>query len=71
MQQAQPHKQGKPHELPQAGWRRAAWCKAIGISVPMSYRLPQKPHTVKLGKACIFTESPAAYLERIAQQQAK
>ena len=58
--------------LQQAGFSIGAWCAAVNIGRTTFYALPQhlKPQTVKIGERTIIKESPAAYLDRIAAEQA-
>lgn len=54
---------------PNAGWNIPNWCCATSISRASFYLLAHKPRTVKLGRRTVVIESPADYLERIAQAQ--
>jgi len=70
------HEQGNQRHEEQdtdtrAGWKRGAWCRDAGISIPMSYKLPpeQQPEMVHIGRGCIITESPRDWLARMRRQQ--
>jgi hypothetical protein len=50
------------------GYRVREWCDAVGISRPSFYNLEGDlaPRTVRINSMPIITESPAAYLARVA-----
>jgi len=54
---------------PNARWNIPSWCSATSIFRASFYLLAHKPRTVKLGRRTVVIESPADYLERIAQAQ--
>lgn len=58
--------------IEQAGYAPAAWCQAASISRAKLYQLPpdMQPHSVKLGRRRIITESPRQFLDRIAAMAA-
>lgn len=55
-----------------AGWRLQEWLPAAAISRTTFYRLSpeERPPTIKVGRAVVIVESPAAWVARIAQRQA-
>lgn len=52
-----------------AGWSVKDWCRACSISRTTLYGLDEPPASVLLGRKRIITESPAAFLARIASEQ--
>jgi len=58
---------------PKAGWTLTEHSRACGYSKSLFWRLSpdRRPHSVKIGAAkLIITESPTAYLERLARESA-
>jgi hypothetical protein len=55
----------------QAGFRVKQFARACGISRTTIYALPedQKPKVVRIGRAVVIVETPAAFLQRLAQMQ--
>jgi hypothetical protein len=51
------------------GWRIPEWCSAISISRASFYLLRHPPGCVKIGARTVVIESPAEYLNRLAEQQ--
>jgi hypothetical protein len=53
------------------GFKVSAWCKVVGISRGMFYRLEgdMAPRTAKIGDRRIVVEQPEDYLNRITTQQ--
>lgn len=57
-------------EFSPAGWRVAEWSRAATISRAGFYLLPaeHRPRAVKIGKRHIIIESPADWLQRMADR---
>lgn len=60
------------HE-PRAAWKPGTFARAIDKSRSWLYALPDElqPHSVKLGRNRLITESPQEFLQRLAQHYAK
>lgn len=52
-----------------AGWEVAEWCPNVPIAESSYYALSPDvaPRSVKIGRKRVITESPAAWLTRIAE----
>jgi hypothetical protein len=61
----------KPIQLDQIAYRPAQFARACSFSRSTYYSLPpdRQPLSVKVGRARIIIESPAAFLQRLAQMQ--
>lgn len=53
-----------------AAWKIADWCAALEIGKSTFYTLSMPPRSIKIGKLHKIIETPAAYVQRIAQMQA-
>ena len=58
-------------KLEKAGFRINEFAAACGFSRSALYALPQnqQPRSVKVGRARIIIETPAEFLQRLAQMQ--
>jgi hypothetical protein len=56
--------------MDRAKWSINEWVAGIGISRATYYTLPDefRPASVKIGKLVAITESPAAWLARVAKR---
>jgi predicted DNA-binding transcriptional regulator AlpA len=61
----------KPIRSDQIAFRPKQFASACGFSRTTLYALPeeQRPRSVKVGHARVIVETPAAWLQRLAQMQ--
>ena len=57
--------------LEKVGFRMGEFARACGFSRSTLYALPedQQPQSIKIGRARVIIETPAAFLQRLAQMQ--
>jgi len=60
-------RENKPDGIEPAGYRPSCWARAVGFSRQKLYALGAdiKPHSIKIGRMRIITESPADWLARV------
>lgn len=58
-----------PEAEKQVGWRLRDWLAATSVGRSTFYTLPDDitPRQVRLGKKVIITETPSAWLDRVAR----
>lgn len=61
----------EPAKPEQAGFSVPGWCNSVGICRAGYYTLPEKikPASVRIGGRRIISESPKAWLDRVASMQ--